>query len=149
MGVERLQHLFRICNLLGLLPFRMVLDAQTKGFKRFESHWRHPNNWWFIILLIGQICFLTIISLSFWSLIAQKLESLSLVMLMIFTLLSSSYFIWLVSVRLFLFRFRHLETALEIFHGIDRLLNKIHHATCNNTQRRTIIGTFLCLIWVV
>ena len=94
-GVERLRLLFLVCNVSGLLPFRMVLDAQTKRFKRFESHWRHPTNWWFIILLIGQICFLTIIYLSNWNLIT-RMSLLSLVTLVIFILLSSSFIIWLV-----------------------------------------------------
>ena len=147
MGVERLQMLFHICNVSGLLPFRMVLEAQTKRFKRFEGHWRHPNNWWFLILLILQMIFIVFSSFASWSIFFVKLASTSTVILVIFVFLSSSYIIWLLSLRLFLFRFRHLETALKTFHDIDRLLIKIDHVSCH-TRRRTIIGITLSLLWV-
>ena len=149
-GVERLRLLFRICNVTGLLPFRMILDVPTKRFKRFESSWRHPTCWWFLILLIGHIFFTVIIALASWNIFSKKLEAMSTVVLVIFILLSSSYAIWISSTRLFLFRFRHLETAFETFHSIDRLLSKTDRPSFNNnTQRRTIIGTVLCLIWVL
>ena len=72
MGVERLKMLFHACNVSGLLPFRMVLDAQTKRFKRFEGHWRHPNNWWFLILLISQMFFIIFIGFVSWDIFLKN-----------------------------------------------------------------------------
>ena len=58
MGVERLQLLVRFCNLIGLFPFRMILNEQTNQFHRFDRHWRHPSNWWFTFLCVGFIVFI-------------------------------------------------------------------------------------------
>ena len=49
MGIERLELCVRFCNIAGLFPFRMVLNRFNGKFLRFESHWRHPANWWLIL----------------------------------------------------------------------------------------------------
>ena len=70
MGVERLQLFVRFCNISGLFPFRMVLNEVTGKFKRFDCHWRHFANLWFIFVLLAQLAFTVLmiyISMPFFS----------------------------------------------------------------------------------
>ena len=149
MGVERLQLLFRSCNASGLLPFRMVLDAQTKRFKRFENQWCHPTNWWFLIVLIGQSFFVYFIIDYLRWIIFEEFESKLTVFSAIFILGMLNYVVLCLSLRLFLFRFRHLENAMEIFHKVDRLLTKSFRAAPCHARQRTFIGLTLNFIGVI
>ena len=141
MGVERLQLLIQFSNVSGLLPFRMVLDEQTKRFKRFDGHWRHPSNWWFLSFLLVQFGLHIIGPFSVYS----TWVSSSFIYLAVFIFGFFNFSLFFSSLRLFLFRFRHLEKALEIFESIDRLLST---RTRCNSKRRTIIGIVINLIWV-
>lgn len=150
MGVERLRSLFRICNVSGLLPFRMVFDAQTKRFKRFERGWCwfHPLNWWFLMLFSGQGMFYISSGYVSWTLF-EEIRSKSTVYFTIVIFSILNYILMCLSLRLFLFRFRHLETALEILDKIDRLTNKIIHQVRCHSQRHTIFGIAASLITVI
>jgi hypothetical protein len=148
MGAEEgLRLLFYFCNVSGLLPFRMIFDAQTKRFKQFESHWRHPANWWFLTILIGQFLFFYNFINYAKLVILKENESKSTVFMFIFICGVVNYIVLCLSLRLILFRFRHLETALEIFNKIDRMLTKTCHPSCNVYQR-TVIGLILICIGV-
>ena len=148
MGLERLQIFVRFCNFCGLIPFRMVLDDETKKFKRFESRWINPTYLWFLLFLIGHIFFSIIFSyISYsWALQVMQTEtiaSVAVIMLYFFSTLS------IVSTpRLFLLRFRRLEEALDNLHRIDRTLNKITDYIPCNTRRRTLIGIGFCFCGV-
>lgn len=148
MAVERLRLIFLICNLSGLFPFRMILDAQTKQFKRFDKHWRHPFNWLFLIVFFGQGLFYIMMTYSSW-IISKEIQSKSTIYSVIFILGLLNYVILCFSLRLLLFRVRHLETAIEIFQGIDRLLAKKLFETPCRTKQRTIIGLVFSVICVI
>ena len=145
MGLDQLQLFVRFCNLSGLLPFRMILDEQTRRFKRFEGHWRNAANWWCSFVIVSQL-------LAFFGniyilivLILPEHKELSLVQHFVHSLYFSNYFFFiLLSPRLFLFRFRHFETAFEFLHRIDRMIGTAG-SSCT-TRRRTIIGILIIFI---
>ena len=142
MGVEQLQLLVRFSNVTTLLPFRMVLDEITGKFKRFDSHWRHPSNWWFTFILISQLSSVCLIVHQICSKLMNASDSSLTLAILIFIFYLFNYFALIfVSPRIFLFRFRHLETAIEILNRIDRILDKIFLQPQNcKTRHRAIIG---------
>ena len=117
MGIERLQLLVRCCNISGLLPFRRVLNEDAKMFRRFECHWRHPANWWFILLLICHFLVTAIhIYLSWIYLTRDDSEILTTVDFTVLILLYGNFAVIFSFPRFFLFHIRHLETAFDILH---------------------------------
>jgi hypothetical protein len=147
MGVERLQLLMRCCNVTGLFPFRMVLDNNTKQFKLFDNHWRHPANWWFAILLIGHIFVSVVfIYISWINLTRDESESLTTVHLVGLFLFYVNLMFILSIPRLFFLHIRHLETALDILHRIDGNLARISINSFDSVlTRRTYVGIFIML----
>ena len=146
MGVEELQLFVRLCNLTGLLPFRMILDEQTGRFKRFDGHWSHPAKWWCSFVMAIQIAVL--VGNFYWFVVSfhSKGINLSIVYKLVQFLYFSNYLILLLlSPRLFLFRFRHLETAFECLHRIDRMIIS-NSKLSSTTRRRTVIGILIILI---
>ena len=144
MGVAKLQLFVRFCNVVGLFPFRMVLDNETKEFKRFDSHWRHPSNWWFTLLFVGFILFLLAFNYVQYKKMSQdvipfltKVEIVAIFLYFININILNSI------PRLFLLHFRHLKTAFECLHRIDRVLNRMSHAPCT-TRQRTLFGVSNC-----
>ena len=146
MGMERLRLLFCYCNVVGLFPFRMVINKDTNEFKRFDNQWRHPSNWWFATLLIAQIVY--IIWTIYWQIFLFLSESkLPTIYLFIYTLHLSDYVLMIAIPRIFLFHFRNLETALETLHQITRLLPKNSHTSCG-INRRLVVGILASFLWV-
>jgi hypothetical protein len=145
MGVEELQLFVRLCNLTGLLPFRMILDEQTGRFKRFDGHWSHPVKWWCSFVMTIQIGVLVVNI--YW--LVDSLDpkvNFSLVYKLVFILYFLNYSIlMLLSPRLFLFRLRQLETAFECLRRIDRMIIS-NSKSSNPTRRRTVIGILIILI---
>ena len=113
MGVERLQLCVRFCNVCGLFPFRMILDPISGRFKRFDHHWRHPANWWFILNII---CYLMFFSLGAYymvfSLVANETIFIPVVLAVVLILYAFNVLALNSIPRLLLFRLRHLETAV-------------------------------------
>lgn len=148
MGVERLQLLMRYCNVSGLLPFRMVLNARTKQFKRFDNHWRHPANWWFALLAIGHLVLTAVfIYLSWINLHDGKSEPITTVQVVL-TLMHGHIIVLFSLPRLFLFQVKHLETAFDILHRFDRRIVNISPKSSDTVLRRTHIGIIITLIGV-
>jgi hypothetical protein len=147
MGVKNLRILFCFCNVAGLLPFRMVTNGETNGFKRFDRHWRHPANWWFLILFFVHVAY--IIRTSYEQIYQFISENkLATIYKVVYTLSIFNYTLLVTVPRFFLVNFKHLETALEILNDIDRLtmVTPIHFPC--KTMQRTIIGIFASLFWV-
>lgn len=151
MGIERLELCVRFCNIAGLFPFRMVLNRFNGKFLRFESHWRHPANWWLILsitvhFLQGSfIIYLGLLNL-FYNLI-RALPTAALVAY-VFDLLNFVLFGFIT--RLLLLRFRHLEKAFNQLKKIDRLFfDKFCYSFSCKTRRRTLIGIVSSVIYVV
>ena len=149
MGTERLLLFVRFCNVCGFFPSRMLLDDETKRFKRFDSHWRHPANWWFSFLLICQIVFSCTFLYVIWlALMAYEQQSLTIVQAAVFMLYQSNAQIMCTIPRLFiLLRFRNIEEVLNSFTRMDRTLSKIKGSSCT-TRRRTVIGIGISFIVV-
>lgn len=148
MGVERLQLLMRCCNFSGLLPFRMVLDSQTKQFKRFDNHWRHPANWWFAIAIFSNV-FISVVFIYYsWINLtrddSELLTTVHLIGLFLFYV-NFTFMFWIP--RLFLLRVQCLETAFDILHRIDGILAKISSSR-DTVLRRTYVGIAIILIAV-
>lgn len=147
MGVEKLHLFIRFCNMCGLLPYRMRLDFQTKRFKRFDGNWRHPANYWFTFLLIIHIIFIF-----YFIYLDSKLVygngsvgNASTVHMFAYWLYFANLILLLSTPRLFLIQFRHLETALETLHHIDRvLLDKVAHLPCTTRKRSLICIILIC-----
>lgn len=139
MGVERLQLCVRFCNVCGLFPFRMILDPISGRFKRFKGHWRHPANWWFLLLVIIHLillCFCVYFILFLGDKSSETIPVALAVVLILFFLNLGAY----ISIpRFILLHLRHLKTAVEIFDRIDRVLDKISHAPCTS-RRQTLIA---------
>ena len=151
MGVERSHIFVRFCNVSGLFPYRMVLDLLTGRFKRFDSHWRHAANYWFILLLIGQVNNIILVTYMTWRLLTYGDQMYGNKIYALAISLNVVNFVFLIFIpRLLLFRLRHLEVALQHLVRIDRLLARIISVPdyCSN-QRRTIIGFFITFLYVV
>ena len=150
MGIERLQFLFRYCNAVGLFPHRMVINSTNDRFQRFDVHWRHPSNWWFLALLIAQIVYI-IITIYTQIFIFVSQSELSAIYSIIWVLGLVNYILMIPVPRFFLFHFRHFETALETLNQVDRLLaknsNKIPRD--DGIKRRIIFGIFASFFWVL
>ena len=137
MAVGRLQLLVQLCNLCGMFPFRMVLDNDTKQFKYFDHHWRHPANWWFLLLTITYPVFVFVFTYVGLTFIVHDAESV--ILQTAIGMYLSSLLIIVSIPRLFMFRFRNFERALEILHRIDYILDKISPSS-RVIRRFTIIG---------
>lgn len=148
MGLEHLKLFFHFGNVSGLFPFRMVLDESTGKFKRFDIRWRHPANWWFLFLLIGNLILLALVIYSMWSMIIETTKSLPTTFSVVLLLYSIGFFILCTTPRLFFIRFRNFDRALEMLRQIDRVLDKIPTKIPCTTQRRTVIGIIVSLISV-
>ena len=153
MGLESLRLFMLFCNVTGLFPFRLVADEQTGRFKRLVGHWRHPANWWFTLLLIGQVYFI-ILDVSCTAIVNGKRfldghQSFSVVFVLTIVLELASFLIMVLIPRLFLFRIRHLESALEHLIRIDRILTRFipaRHLSCSNRQR-TLAGISIIFLY--
>ena len=148
MGLESLQLFINFSNISGLFPFRLVVDEQTGRFKRLVGHWRHPANWWFTLLLIGQVYNIILITFVTW--ITQRNRSLSYVYFLSIGLNPGNYLNTILIPRLFLFRIRHLEDAIGHLVSIDRILTRIipMPLSCNSRQR-TLAGFSVSLFFMV
>ena len=149
MGVESLELLVQFSNVSALMPFRMVLDKLTGKFKRFDGHWRHPANYWFTLILISEIIF-CILQLS--SIVISKINQHKysnndhlLTYNLVLLFYTFNFMILFLSLRLFLFRFRHFETTIESLQRIDKMLG---NKNCCTTRRRTLIGILMASIKV-
>lgn len=152
MGIERLQLFCRISNVCGLFPFRMIVEEGTGEFKCFNSSWRHPAIWWFLFLLIGHIYFSVIwIYYSWLHLTIDESQSLTKVRLVVLMLFFAIVLILLSIPLLFIFLYRHLETAIDILNRFDRKLCNTHCGFCSDRRRMyigiavTVISVFLVL----
>ncbi len=125
MGLGRLRLFFRFRNVSGLFPFRVVLDECTGKFKRFDGHWCHPANWWFILILLGHLYLLILLIFVIQSMITGHAQSVPTTYLVALSLFSISFFILITIPRLFLVRLRNLDLSLEMIQQIDRILDKI------------------------
>jgi hypothetical protein len=154
MGLENLKLFFRFSNICGLFPFRLVLDEQTGRFKRLFGNWRHPANWWFTLLLIGQVYFI-ILDVVCTAMINSKLfldghQSFSVVLILTISLDLLNFTIITLVPRLFLFRIRNLEVTLEHLGHIDRILTRIVPKPLSCTSRkRTIAGISIISLYTV
>ena len=92
MGLESLKLFFYLSNVSGLFPFRMALEESTGKFKRFDVHWRHPSNWWFIFHLIGNLIQLIIIFYSIWTDVIETTKSIPTTFRVALSLHSISFF---------------------------------------------------------
>ena len=145
MEVGRLQLFVRFCNISGLFPFRMVLDEASGKFKHFDRHWRHPANFWFIILFMTQCTYSVLdmlVNVPFF------LVSDSLIYKLGLTLDISSAIVMTWFSRHLLFQFRKFEMAFDSLVRFDEMLAKFRHCGASDIRRRTIIGIILCLITV-
>lgn len=151
MGVEELQLFFRFANVSGLFPFRMILDRSTGKFKRFEGHWHHFANWWFVVLFIGHVFYVTaFIYMSVTMIIEDSNLSLPVFYLVTFSLYLLCQLLFTITPRLFLICFRHLEMALLKLRRIDNELGRTssHVTRSSSSQCRTLIGIFLTISMV-
>ena len=141
MGIERLLLCVRLCNVCGLIPFRMVLDEQTFRFKRFERNWKHPSNWWFTFLCVGFIVFIFPFAYFNYTFIPGEGGKITIFFIGVLALYFFNY-LFLVSIpRLFLLRFNHFETALETLDKIDRFMaGKMRSVPACTARLRTFIG---------
>ena len=150
MSLQNLQLLFRFCNVSGLFPFRLELDEQTGRFKRLVGHWRHPVNWWFILLLIGQVYNIILINYQTWISLTDGHHSYSFLVVLIIALNYGNYLIMILIPRLVLFRIRHLEAALHHLARIDHILTRIIRIRFSCTSRqRTVTGFFISFVYIV
>ena len=149
MGIERLQLFARISNVCGLFPFRMIVDEGMGEFKRFDASWRHPTNWWFLLLLIGHVYFAVVwIYFSWLRLTIDESQSLTTVHLLVFMLFFAIVLILLSIPLLFIIFSRHLETSIDILNRFDHKLSKTHRSYCSD-RRRMNVGIFITVIAVL
>jgi hypothetical protein len=151
MGVEELQLFFRFANASGLFPFRLIFDQSTGKFKRFEGHWHHFANWWFVVVLTGHVFYVTVfLYMNCTMIIEDSNLSLPVFYLVTFSLFLLCQLLFTITPRLFLICFRHLETALLNLQLIDKELGRMssHVTRSNSSQRRTLIGIFLTILMV-
>lgn len=58
--LKQLRPFVLLCQLCGLFPFDMELDADTEEFKRFAFSWRRPVTWWFTFLVFATVVFFVV-----------------------------------------------------------------------------------------
>ena len=157
MSLKSLQLVFRFSNVSGLSPFRLaVLDEGHEAKGRCNKcllvgHWRHPANWWFTLLLIGQVYNTILIEYETYIVIQTSSRQSNSAMLVLTTVLADVNYLIMISItRLFLFRIRHLAMALEQLVRIDRILTRIIPTSilCSS-RKRTIAGIFISFVYAV
>ena len=148
MGLEHLKLFFHFGNVSGLFPFRMVLDESTGKFKRFDIRWRHPANWWFLFLLIGNLILLALVIYSMWSMIIETTKSLPTTFSVVLLLYSIGFFILCTTPRLFCIQIQNLGQSFEMILKIDRVLDKIPTQIPCTTQRLTVVGIIYVYVHV-
>jgi hypothetical protein len=124
---------------------------ETGRFKRLVGYWRHLSNWWFILLIIGQVYNIVMISNVTWTTQTDS-QSVNYSAIRVLTngLNIANYLIMILIPRLFLFRIRHLEVVLEYLVRIDHILTRIPHLQLSCTSRqRTIAAICISFIFVV
>lgn len=53
--VEELRPLLRLCQFVGLTPFRIEYDSKTGRFQRFSFSLKYPVTWWYTLLFLSVI----------------------------------------------------------------------------------------------
>ncbi len=151
MTVDRLQWLTWLCNFTGIVPSRMI-RSDRGTFQRFELSWKHPITWWFVMILCGQLIWLT-----FFLMLVLKGHSeshqpeLSVVVATVLVQISDT--IGLLSPQLILFHLKRFGCVVECIHReVDEVFLENWEISDRflrcTTRSRTVIGTFVTFIWV-
>ncbi len=146
--MERLRWFMLMCNLTGVLPFRMIwLNGRFRGF---GFCWKHPAVWWFGLILFIQLAFLVIL-VTVVSEFKTDLNNakISMTILLATTTFQFSTIVEFLSPYLIFFHISKMKSIANTLQEVDRVLDRLPEATSSCTVRfRTGIGILLSFIWV-
>ena len=52
----QLRPFLRVCQFVGMIPFRLEIDPETNEFLRFSFSFKYPITWWYILLTVLDLC---------------------------------------------------------------------------------------------
>ena len=55
IAMGELRPFLRLCQFVGLLPFRIEFEQKTNRFKRFSFSLKYPITWWYTLLFLSII----------------------------------------------------------------------------------------------
>jgi len=145
-ALKDLRPFIRLCQILGLIPYSMEIDPETKSFHRFRFSMRSLPAWWYIIALVAQAVGFVVIGVSF-SEYYQSNHFSDLQLPIVVTLLgASSQFIFLL-VQIFkrgiILRYNTLGRVVELLKEVERHLKDLPDGCKNSVFKRTIAGLLL------
>ena len=151
--LKDLDPMIRICQIIGLFPFRMELDPVTGQFVRFIFSWCHYVTWYFFALIFLQVGMGVI---GFWgqkqfvssNLFDSSFQQLPTSVLVLVGVSVFTYFLLLIVVKIVVFRYTHLSKAIELFRKLDQLLPEMSYNK-NTIRKRTLIGCIITVILVI
>lgn len=158
--MNQLRPFLRICQFVGMIPFRLEIDPETDEFLRFSFSFKYPITWWYILLTVLDLCSFCISAISSRSVkifIEQSnavFTSTSSLLDVISTLMTFTLIVYMViGIGSRLIPLRH-SVFTEILHCVKtvddslRILNQREDCVVPSIKRRVCFGIALSLIWV-
>ena len=134
-GLTVLGPFLRLCQISGLVPFRMEIDPQTKQFQRFVFSYFHPITVWYVlsnILAMNQIL-LT-------GLVYQQLQTLESVLWAVIRWISFGFGAGLLFLPFFSY---HIRNVVKMINQFDETLKPVTTKPSFTVARRT----FMCVVF--
>ena len=137
--LDKLRYFFRLCQFIGILPFRMDDDKITGRFKKFSYSWKYPISWWHITTSVASIISAVLILEETFK--NSDIEDLPLIVkITIKTIITLYVVLILLSRYILLFKFHTLCKAIQFMQRIETYITVDHPKNRNNIQLRTILG---------
>lgn len=143
MGLEQLNTLFRVINVTGFLPVRILVDEEKNRFKHFNCGWHIPATWWFILLFILQLAWAPITTYLYYDLQVESTHESqeSFVYTIVILMWHLSNMIVKLSPCLLVFHTSKLKKAFKALMKVDRGLSKISQKLCKSKRRTVLSGS--------
>lgn len=148
-GLEQMRPFFRVCQCVGLFPFRMELKDNAR-VSSFTFSWKYPITWWFIILFGIQITPVFTI----WNAAGFNLTGYDLLPTILFisvSLTSGIFVITMMTARFWItVRLSSLCGAIKQMEKIEENLFKmtLNNGTKCTVKQRAILGAVSISVWV-
>ncbi len=148
--LNALRPFVRLCQIIGLIPYTMELDPETKSFQRFSFSFKSFPARWYSIVLVTQICGLVVGGATLKNYYQSDIYTdmhLPIVIVLLQGATSFTLFLILIIKRGVVFCYRPLRRVVELLVEVDRHLRDLPE--CKNTiLMRTIIGFLISIALV-
>lgn len=148
--LNALRPFVRLCQIIGLIPYTMELDPETKSFQRFSFSFKSFPARWYSMVLVTQIVGLVIGGATMKNYFQSDLYAdmhLPIVIVLLQGTTSFTFFLILVIKRGVVLCYRPLRRVVELLVEVDRHLRDL--PKCKNTiLSRAIIGLVISITLV-